>query len=305
MPRLIAVLVGAVCLSCSSDPPVSSPVAPASPAQNLSCALTFDIEVVYLSGERPLGETEKMLIELAAARWEAIITGDLPDVSFRSSPVDQVSPLLKARVQVNDWVDDIRIFVRVTDLPGNTGGSAWPTWTRRGSHLPIIAELAIDPDELDEELVMGGGFYKLVLHEIGHCLGFGTLWDDLDLLKQPSASGFSDPYFSGTFAWGSYLEKLGWPDDFNNHYPPVQAGGDDAHWQGSTFGDELMVSEWVYPYDKTLSDITLSSMMDLGYSVNVWAGDERYDLPPQRASKSLADRPPRACRITPLKQQSR
>ena len=39
-------------------------------------------------------------------------------------------------------------------------------------------------DQLNEDIVMSGGFYKVVLHEMGHCLGFGTVWEDMDLVKR-------------------------------------------------------------------------------------------------------------------------
>ena len=283
MPRLIAFAAVFFVLACSQEnPTAATKTAPASPAANLSCEGTFDIELVYLPGERVIGEVEKMLIELAVSRWEAVITGDLPDMSFVSDPVNDYSPLLKTRVPISGWVDDIRIYIRVTDLPGTTGGSAWPTWVRRSTQLPIVAELAIDPSELEDELVNNGGFYKLVLHEIGHCLGFGTVWDNLNLVKRPS-----DPYFDGQSALTSYLGLLGWPDDYTNIRVPLQA--DQAHWRRDVFGDELMVSGWIYPNDKMLSSVTLSSMSDIGYEVNFWAGDDLYALPSVKNAKALSE----------------
>ena len=299
MPRLIAFAAAALfVLSCSKDP--LSTAAPTSPsatsAVQLDCRDTFNIELVYLPGERPLGALEKGLIESAAHRWEAIITGGLSDVSFRGSPVNDYSPLLETYVQIDDVIDDLRIYIRVKDLPGTTGGSAWPTWTRRSNNLPIVAELAIDPAELEEDLVMGGGFGKIVLHEIGHCLGFGTIWDDLNLIKSPSASGGRNPYFDGASTWGFYLELLGWPDDYENFRVPIEAGGDDAHWRSSIFGDELMARQWAYPYDKKLSTVTLGSMSDLGYEVNYWAADESFVLPIRSAAK-IADQAAPRCVI--------
>ena len=136
-------------------------------------------------------------------------------------------------------------------------------------------------------------------------MGFGSLWDDLDLLKRPSRSGFSDPYFGGIVTQGTYLSLLGWPDDWEGKFPPVQAGGDDAHWRTSVFGDELMVRGWVSPYNATISSLTLSSMSDLGYEVNWYAADERYVLPTRTAAKALAEKAEPLCHVPryPIRQR--
>ena len=70
---------------------------------------------------------------------------------------------------------------------------------------------------------------------------------------------------------------------------PVQAEGDDGHWRLSVFGDELMVAGWVSPKDKIVSELTLMSMVDLGYEVNWYAADESYVLPSRQAAKALAE----------------
>ena len=298
MSRLI-VFLALFALSCSSEPPPISP-ASAPPATHIDCEGTFDIDLVLLDGERPLTEVHKTLIRLAAQRWEAMIVGNLPDMSFRSEPVNEYSPFLGAQVRISDVVDDVRVLFRVKTLDNNTAGSTWVSWVRREGQLPIVAELVIDPDYLDADY-----FYDLVLHEMGHCLGFGSVWNDLDLLKRPSRSGFSDPYFGGIIAQGTYLDLLGWPDDWEGKFPPVQGGGDDSHWQTAVFGDELMVRGWVSPYNATISSLTLASMSDLGYEINWYAADERYVLPSPQAGKALAEKAQPLCHIEHRPSRSR
>ena len=217
-----------------------------------------------------------------------MIVGDLPDVSFRQDPLDEFSTLLGKRVQFNGVVDDLHILFRIKTLPAGVGGRADVSWIRTDSKLPIIAEMAIDPSQATDAMVDSGTFYKLVLHEIGHCLGFGTIWRDKQLLKRPSWDGWSDPYFAGPMAQLEFYSLIDWAD-YSGNAVPVQAGGDDGHWRLSVFGDELMVAGWVSPTDKGVSELTLMSMVDLGYEVNWYAADESYVLPSRQAAKALAE----------------
>ena len=134
MSRLLLVpIMGLIALSCSTDSPLSGENSVASmphrTTSDLSCSGTFDIELVYLEGERPLRDLDVLMIELAKDRWESIITGDLYDINFRSNPYDEFSSLLQSRVRVNNRVDDIRIFLRVRTLEA-AAGSARVTWIR-------------------------------------------------------------------------------------------------------------------------------------------------------------------------------
>ena len=130
MSRLFIFVLGVLlCLSCSQQP---SPISPASgpPATHIDCEGTFDIDLVFLPGEVALTQVHKSLIQLAAGRWEAMIVGDLPDMSFRLDPVNEYSPFLGARLRINDVVDDLRIYFRTKTLDTGMAGSAWVSWTR-------------------------------------------------------------------------------------------------------------------------------------------------------------------------------
>ena len=287
-------------VACAKELPLSGGHSIASmPHQttgDLSCPGTFDIELVYLEGERPLRAIDVSMIELAKGHWESIITGDLYDVNFRSNPYNQFSSLLQSRVRVNDRVDDIRIFLRVRTLE-EAAGSAWVTWIRTDTKLPILAEMAIDPYYLNDDNITRKNFYKVILHEMGHCLGFGTLWNDMDLLKNPSRKGYADPYFDGLLAQLTFLALLG-DRTYRGKDVPVENGGDDVHWRSSVFGDELMSRDWVAPYDRPISGITTGAMADMGYQVNSYAADERYVLALGAAKPSIEAPRPIKCQIT-------
>ena len=55
-------------------------------------------------------------------------------------------------------------------------------------------------------------------------------------------------------------------------------GGDDGHWRGTVFGNELMASNVDAQYPYFLSAITIQSLADLGYKVDPSQADP-YTLP--------------------------
>ena len=78
----------------------------------------FDIELVYL--DNGLSSAQKNLMTKAARRWEQVIIGDLPDISYRRYPYNEWDDFLQARIRVSDTVDDVRIFVRVRPIASQT-----------------------------------------------------------------------------------------------------------------------------------------------------------------------------------------
>ncbi|MDE2812803.1 MAG: hypothetical protein OXM01_07265 [Gemmatimonadota bacterium] len=249
----------------------------------------FNIEVVHLS-QALLSREHKAACQRAADRWEEVITGDLHDVDFSLVPYNQWNETVNARITVEDTVDDLRIFVRIKKLEEDVAGIGGPFWVRLGNKLPILAIIAIDQDELNSDL---DSFYSLVLHEMGHCLGFGTIWDGLGLLNDPSTDNpLADPHFSGFMA-RVWFNALGGAT-YRGAKVPVEQGND-GHWRTRVFGDELMIHGWVSPYQAPLSDITLASMSDLGYQVN-WNAADRYRIPRSVAKPTAAEAPPQ-CRV--------
>jgi hypothetical protein len=129
-----------------------------------------------------------------------------------------------------------------------------------------------------------GTLDDVVLHEIGHVLGIGSLWTDpaKNLLR---FGGTDSSTFVGPAAGAAFLASGG--NTFSG--PPVPAenckdssgapisgcgaGTQDSHWRESVLGRELMTGFIIAGTSNPLSAITIQSLADLGYTVDVGAAD--------------------------------
>jgi Leishmanolysin len=187
----------------------------------------------------------------AAERIETAVVGDLPDAIVVSAD-GTVSA-----------VDDILIRAELPpmDGPGGALGAGVPDLLRADSLLPITAEMrfdAADAASLDERGLWG----EVVLHEMLHALGFGTLWEAKGLVA-PGGAGYVGPAGMAEYA---AMGGAG-PVPVETQGGPGTAG---LHWSEAAFGDELMTG-WVGGADP-LSPLTLASLADLGYVLAPRAG---------------------------------
>ncbi len=243
----------------------------------------FQIEIVFLESASGDGfsASQKALFHKAAARWMSIITGDIPDSDFSDNPVDEWDDELKKQIRVNDFVDDSRIFAGIGDIDGAKGtlGRGGTRIARRnrqsGALVTKIGTIAIDAADL--EWMSDTFLLEVILHEMGHVLGFGTFWETLNLVR-----GVSDKYFTGPLAIRAFDNAGG--RNYDGPKVPVESGS--GHWRGSVFGDELMTASIRPDLDESLplSAITIQSLADLGYEVDVSRADE-YSLPDPVSAK--------------------
>ena len=77
-------------------------------------------------------------------------------------------------------MDDLLIDASVVAIDGAGGilGQAGPDWVRSASLLPFHGEMEFDSADVSS-MYNGGTLYSVILHEIGHILGLGTLWSSL------------------------------------------------------------------------------------------------------------------------------
>jgi hypothetical protein len=135
----------------------------------------------------------------------------------------------------------------------------------------IFGVLQLDADDLPTRTTQQ--MRALITHEIGHVVGIGTLWANGGNAFL-TGTNTSDPRFIGPDAVAEYKNTLGGADD---DIPVANEGGPGTrllHWRESTFDRELMTGysesgDVVQP----MSSMTIASVGDLGYIVNLGAAD--------------------------------
>jgi hypothetical protein len=201
---------------------------------------------LQLNGLTP---SQQIIFRQAANRWARAIVGDLPNVTFNGITVDDVL---------------IAASARPMDGAGGILGSAGPDRFRGGSVLPYYGTMQFDSADL-AWMEASGTLYYTVLHEMGHVLGIGTLWELRGLLW---GAGTTNPRFIGPYATATYNAIYG-TSAFG--VPVESTGGSgtrDSHWRESLFGNEVMTG-WVDDGHNPISRITIASLRDLGYHVNM------------------------------------
>ncbi|WP_168219395.1 DVUA0089 family protein [Limnoglobus roseus] len=189
----------------------------------------------------------------AAARWSQVITGDLPDANYNGTVVDDV--LISASAVAIDGA-------------GGVLGQAGPDRLRAGSYLPYHGTMQFDSADL-AQLEASGQLASVVIHEMGHVLGIGTIWQQKGLV---SGIGTTDPRFLGAQATAQYNAIFG---TSGASVPVENSGGSGTaggHWRESVFGNELMTG-YLNAGFNPLSRVTVGALADMGYAVNLGAAD--------------------------------
>ena len=246
----------------------------------------YDIDLRFLSSLSP--SVQQAFVD-AVARWESVVIGDLPDV-----PVNVPSGwCFQGQPAIDETIDDLLIFADVTfiDGPGGILGRAGPCAIRSANKLTVFGLMQFDEDDLSE-LEAQGTLGNVIVHEMGHVLGFGTVWEVLGFLADPSLRGGTDPHFTGPRAIAAF-DGLGVAGYSGAKVPVENTGGPgtaDGHWRESVLDNELMTG-WLNPGSNPLTELTVESLWDMGYSVDLDAADNfaiTLDVRQQSAATSLS-----------------
>jgi hypothetical protein len=242
----------------------------------------YNIDLRFTTDASP---AVRAAFEWAQQRWMQVITGNLPEFALTGSNRVAANACGITHPAVDEVVDDLLIFAEIVpiDGPGKVLGSAGPCYLRGSSGLPIMGVIKLDADDL-ALMERSGTLRDVILHEIGHVLGVGTLWNRHSLVQ---GAGGTDPFYTGARAQPGFV--LGGGTLFNG-VPVENTGGQgtrDSHWRESRLGQELMTG-YINSGGNPLSIITVGSLMDIGYQVNFGAADS-YVLPGPLGSQSLGE----------------
>ncbi|WP_137701134.1 leishmanolysin-related zinc metalloendopeptidase [Marimonas lutisalis] len=201
----------------------------------------------------------------AADYLSSIILADLPDEIYNGQ-----------------YFDDLTISATLTDIDGSGGilGQAGPTLARDGTYLPLAGIMEFDI--ADAETFDGYGLWDdIVLHEMVHTMGFGTLWSYMGLTSGSVATG--DMRFTGEIATALYNSEFA---DIANADPdsangvPVEtdggAGTAGGHWDETIFTNEIMTG--YINNSNYISEMSIAALEDMGYDTVIDDPNDPFDL---------------------------
>lgn len=204
-------------------------------------------------------ENQKTAFQIAAEQWGQILQGNLPKVELHGEVIDGVV------------INAAGVFL---DGEGKQLAQAGPIDLRSNSLLPATGIMEFDIDDL-AQVEREGNLVNLITHEMGHVLGFGSLWKDKGLLRD---QGTANPTFIGKNAMREYAKLLG--SNIPVPVPVENTGGTGVrygHWRESDFGNELM-SSYLGVDLNPISRVTIAAMEDIGYSVSYEIADSFITL---------------------------
>ena len=250
----------------------------------------YTIQIQYF-GPSPNAATQAA-IDSAVARWQRLIYRALPSITLnlaaKAACGDTTAPAL------NVTTTGLVILAKFDSIdgPGKVLGQAGPCAVRNSDGLTVLGEMEFDTADV-ATMNSNGTLSEVMLHEMGHVIGFGTLWNNapnawLQLSSNPPGT-ILDTYFSGPKARAAFDSSGGLTytgaslSPAGGHKVPVEncgasspsgcgVGTVNGHWREPVFGNELMTG-YINSGANPLSIVSLAAQEDLGYTVNYDAAD--------------------------------
>jgi len=217
-------------------------------------ATSFNLTLNFTGG---LTATQETIFGDAATFWENHVTGYQPGIN---------------------GINGITIAASGSYIDGVNGilGQAGPTAVayRAGYTLSTTGTMAFDTADL-ANMESNGSLYDVILHEMAHVMGFGTLWT------------YNGVYSTGTGEYTGANALATYQSEFNQlgaAYVPVELGGSpgtaNGHWDENNNGggltgitdslgrdmrDELMTGWLNNSANLFVSQTTLASFTDIGF----------------------------------------
>ena len=227
---------------------------------------SFDITLSYGSG---LTESQKTAFTLAETFWESVITG------YRTLFYDPADPGFNGPVITAQGVS----IDGVNGILGQAGPST--VYFVGSSIYTATGLMSFDTADLSA-MEAKGSLTEIIIHEMAHVLGFGTLWG---ITYQGKAYNTFYSYgtsrYYGTYALDAYRSEC---DAGASHVPVETDGGSGtaySHWDESwACGRDELMTGWL-DSPTTISLTTIAAFDDLGYYTDLssWVGSGTVPLP--------------------------
>ena len=213
----------------------------------------------------------------AGGRIAQLVVGELTPVDLTGHFCDG-TPLAGT-------VANLLVLVHIHSIDGLGGvlGQSGPCVVRQSSHLPAVGVMELDSADLGA-LEAKGELGSVVLHEMLHVVGFGTVWTDFSP-SLVSGAGTANSAYTGAQALAAAIGFNGAPatwisvplENCGTSSPtPCGSGTRDSHWLEPVFKNELMTG-WLSGTTHPLSLTTAESFADMGYTVDPSTADP-FDL---------------------------
>ena len=217
------------------------------------------INLDFGDGDNGLTASQQSLFSQAESFWENTLTGYQPSVN---------SDLFSAGVSIS--ASGVTID-GAGDAEGNNvlAQAGWRTgWYTGGYALPVTGIMEFDIADLDN-METAGILESVIVHEMAHVLGFGTLWT------------YNNVYVEGSGQYTGAAGLAAYQAEFDPFATFVPVGTSNGHWAEEPFGGGLTGftdannNVWSYelmtPYLNSptfMSNTTIQSFVDIGYTVS-------------------------------------
>ena len=214
----------------------------------------FDITVEFGEG---FNEEWRQAILHSVARWEQVITADYPSSN---------ASLAGCGIAHEVSVDDLLIHFEWQARTGEIGGAAQVCGTvatpgfpaeRPNAGVVQMNSTRYDTQRITDFIEVD----RVVLHEVGHVLGIGTIWRDSGYVTQVGAQ----MQFTGPNAVNAFRQR--YPESTG-----VPLESDSYHW-GDAVRDELMRAGGNRAQNNKITEVSIGALHDLGYSVSYEQAD--------------------------------
>ena len=249
--------------------------------------ITATIQTSYKIDVRFFGRTmsadQKALFTNAANRIRAIIVGQVPQVNVAGTDVakDCDAPGVPT---LTGNVDGILIYASIDSIDGKSKilAQSGPCFVRVDDNNQLDFRTSIGVMKFDSadinSLAGSGNLQEVITHEMLHVVGFGSFWtfpggDSAGKVLLINPGG--DVRYTGPGGIAG-CQAIGGVSTCATNVPVEDVQGGDgtinSHWRETTFDNELMTG-FLNRGTNPLSKMTIKSLEDLGYTVDVSAAD--------------------------------